>query len=244
MGVINKLQREIAIRQINDKIENNLEEAIVSFSFDDCPNPAFTIGASLLNKYGMKGTYYISLGLKDDKDNSKPYFDFAHLSKIVEEGGELGSHTYNHLHFYKDDVRKIRKDLYANDVKINELIPGYVFESFSYPYGEQSAKTKKIIREKFTSARGVKPGVNKDTIDLNNLLAVELTPELNIRKARAYVNEAIKNKGWLIFYTHDIGDNPSPYGCTDYYFEAVLRYVYSKKVKTMLVKDVVKLLTK
>jgi hypothetical protein len=27
-------------------------------------------------------------------------------------------------------------------------------------------------------------------------------------------DEAVATNGWLIFYTHDVADNPSPWGCT------------------------------
>ena len=32
------------------------------------------------------------------------------------------------------------------------------------------------------------------------------------------------SRGWLIFATHDVTDNPSPYGCTPTFFQGVVDY--------------------
>jgi hypothetical protein len=33
-----------------------------------------------------------------------------------------------------------------------------------------------------------------------------------------------RERGWVIFATHDVSSNPSPYGCTPEFFENVVRY--------------------
>ena len=58
-------------------------------------------------------------------------------------------------------------------------------------------------------------GVNHGTVDLQFLRAVPLI-DLHIDRdgiERAF-DEAQINNGWLIFYTHDVTDRPSPYGCS------------------------------
>jgi peptidoglycan/xylan/chitin deacetylase (PgdA/CDA1 family) len=213
----------------------DLAEPMISFSFDDVPNSAFITGKSILQKFGYQGTYYISMGLKANDNPNAPYFDTSHLKEIVSEGGELACHTYNHIHLYTSAKKQVRDDLDQNQRKLNELIPGYTFSNFSYPYGEQTLSSKLLIRSKFKSARSVKAGINQNPVDLNNLKAVQLEKSLPLEKAFEYIDRAIATNGWLIFYTHDIQEECSPWGCTPYYFEQVVRYCSAKnlKVKTI-----------
>jgi hypothetical protein len=38
------------------------------------------------------------------------------------------------------------------------------------------------------------------------------------------IDENCRKPGWLIFATHDVKSNPSEFGCTPKFFEAVVRY--------------------
>jgi len=42
---------------------------------------------------------------------------------------------------------------------------------------------------------------------------------------RQTVDGVCEDPGWIIFYVHDVRDNPSPGGCTPAYMEAVLKLV-------------------
>ena len=46
------------------------------------------------------------------------------------------------------------------------------------------------------------------------LLLVDDTPNLILKQIHRVFDEAVATNGWLIFYTHDVADTPSPWGCT------------------------------
>src|SRR5262249_23787409 len=67
--------------------------AIVSITiddgFDDSP-----LAAQLLDKYGMKGTFYIISGVLNDS----PYMSTSQVQAIRAAGHEIGGHTITHQH--------------------------------------------------------------------------------------------------------------------------------------------------
>ena len=40
-------------------------------------------------------------------------------------------------------------------------------------------------------------------------------------------------KGWLILATHDVCDNPSPYGCTAQFFETVVQHAVQSGARVL-----------
>ncbi len=241
MDLYFKIQRYLACLLVQQKKFLKLSEPVISFTFDDAPNSAFMNGAEILKKYGFRGTYFISLGLAEQNRPEGACFDIKHLTDVVEDGGELGCHTYNHIHFYKSRLSKIREDLKKNQDKINELIPGYRFTSFAYPYGEQTLESKKLVREIYDSARSINRGINYKCTDLNNLQAVQLDEHMDPQKVFDFIEQAIRTKGWLVFYTHDVQKNPSSWGCTPEYFEAIVKYCYNRNIKAFTIEKVIKM---
>jgi peptidoglycan/xylan/chitin deacetylase (PgdA/CDA1 family) len=239
MGLYHKLIRAVACMLIQDRKTMDLPEALVSFTFDDTPDSALLAGRAILKKYGYSGTYYVSMGLPSDQDSQKTYFNHALLPEVVREGGEIGCHTYDHIHLYVTPADELRKSLERNQEAIRKLIPGYTFRNFSYPYGEQSMSTKKVIRSVFKSARSVKTGLNTNPVDFNNLRVVPLERDMNLNAVLQYIDQAIAQKAWIILYSHDIQDDCSEWGCTPAVFEEVVRHCSEHKLKGLTMEQAV-----
>jgi hypothetical protein len=62
--------------------------------------------------------------------------------------------------------------------------------------------------------------------DLNLLKAYFLDKrnEINIDQVKRLIDLNTSCRGWLIFATHDVTDNPSPFGCTHKFFAEVVEY--------------------
>jgi hypothetical protein len=62
--------------------------------------------------------------------------------------------------------------------------------------------------------------------DLNLLKACFLDKRTNIHIGfiKKLIDYNADNCGWLIFASHDVVDNPSPYGCTPEFFREVVEY--------------------
>jgi hypothetical protein len=57
--------------------------------------------------------------------------------------------------------------------------------------------------------------VNAGVIDLAQLKAIALYHQSwDCAAIESAIQAAVRRRGWIIFYTHDLSDNPSPYGAT------------------------------
>lgn len=239
MSTYNKIKRAIYGKLIQKRADLKLSEPVVSFTFDDVPDSGFINGGGILGKYGYKGTFYISLGLLDRADG--PYFNQNLIAKTFSEGHEIGCHTFNHIRLFNASKNDVITDLSRNEDRIKDFLPGFKFTNFSYPYGEQSFHSRLILRGKYKSARGIKGGINSSHLDLLSLKAVALYENvLPIEKAFDRIDEAIRLKSWLIFYTHDVTDKHTIIGCTPDYFEKVVKYCSDKRVEVLTVDQVLK----
>jgi hypothetical protein len=86
--------------------------------------------------------------------------------------------------------------------------------SFAYPHGHASIAAKNLIGRRFPVARGIWFGVNKRRVDFAQLRAVSLEQSFEHRtEVMTALDDAMASNGWILFFTHDVSDNPSPYGC-------------------------------
>ena len=98
--------------------------------------------------------------------------------------------------------------------------------SFAYPYGSVSLIARHALKARFSSCRGTGEGLNNGTADLADLRVTALFGHLFDEAAiRQTIDEARARNGWVIFYTHDVTDQPSEWGCTPAQLETVAAYV-------------------
>ena len=97
---------------------------------------------------------------------------------------------------------------------------------------------KRQLGKTFRSSRGILPGVNVGTVDLQYLRATPLI-EVEIDREgvdRAFDEAAAKN-GWLIFYSHDVKSAPSPYGCSPSLLRHALDAASRRKFRSLSVAE-------
>jgi peptidoglycan/xylan/chitin deacetylase (PgdA/CDA1 family) len=197
-------------------------EPIVSFTFDDFPRTAYRVGGAILEEFGARGTYYAAASLMNSSSELGEHFSPTDLCSLLGKGHELANHTFSHL-----STRSVSTKEFAADTERGrhslEKLTGQSVSNFSYPFGHVTLRTKKALGRAVASARGIHPGINGPDIDLNLLLANRVYGDIDqAPKLRALIHENIHRRGWLIFYTHDIRPEPSPYGCTPALFESVV----------------------
>lgn len=187
---------------------------IVSFCFDDFPRTAYTTGGSLLKTFGGRGTYYVAISLMNTSNKLGELLRTEDLHSLVENGHELGNQTYSHVSCRNLPVLAFRQDVRKEQEAIREmgLVPS---ANFAYPYGEVTMAAKLAMGHEMASCRSIYRGVNGPLLDLNLLRANSLYGDTDrLPEVERLVSENEERKGWLIFYTHDVRENPSEFGCT------------------------------
>jgi peptidoglycan/xylan/chitin deacetylase (PgdA/CDA1 family) len=191
------------------------DEPMVSFTFDDVPSSAATIGAPMLEDFGGRGTFYISGGLVNQKSEHWDGLDAEGILALHRSGHEIACHTFSHRCAVELDEATMAAEIAQNRRYFRELDASIRLENFAYPYGLVSVSLKGQLKDAFRSARGILPGVNRGNIDLQLLRATPLiNRDIDDKGIDRVFDEALATGGWLIFYSHDVAATPSPYGCT------------------------------
>lgn len=221
-GLVSRVNRQWARFAGRDPMPLQLDHAIVSFTFDDFPKSAASHGASLLEKHGWTGTYYASAGYAGGITHHGDMFDPGDLSRLTSAGHEIACHTYEHLDCATASLREVMQSVERNARALAAMGVESELASFAYPYGEARPEVKRALGSRFASLRGVRPGINRGGADRHLLRAVPIDGgEAGIERAIEAAEALVQAPGWLVFYTHDIQDRPTEWGCTPEQFAAV-----------------------
>jgi peptidoglycan/xylan/chitin deacetylase (PgdA/CDA1 family) len=221
-------------------LDTRLAEPVVSFTFDDFPRSALHEGGRLLRERGWAGTYFAAGSFCGRTVDGLDYFDRDDLVQAAEEGHEIGCHTFGHLRLPGSRPEEIEADLKRNAQFVAEVLPDHRLSSFAYPFGDLHLGQKALIARRFPICRGIWPGINAGRMDFAQLKAVGLERRsLEGLDAEAWLDRVQAERGWLIFFTHDVSDDPSAYGCFRGAFEAVADAVARRGIRVLPVKNAV-----
>src|SRR3989338_7557628 len=123
-------------------------QIIVTTSWDDGHKLDLKL-AGLLNKYSIKGTFYIS----------KNYFEENRLTEAdilaISKNHEIGAHTINHPDLAKISANESKKEIIESKLWIESVIGGPV-KMFCYPFGNYNGEIAVMVKEVgFKGARTV-----------------------------------------------------------------------------------------
>lgn len=195
------------------------KNAAISLSFDDARSSQIDCGLPILDKYGVKATFYVLAAQPYDRVDER----LNSWRQAVANGHEIGNHTLMHpcsgnfawsrqnaLENYTLEIMSKEIDQ-ANDV-ITKLL-GVKPVTFAYPAGQKfvgRGKTLKsyvpLIAEKFVVGRGWHDeGSNDPTFcDLAQVMGIEID-NLDFDQIRPLLESAKSQGHWLIFCGHEVG---------------------------------------
>jgi peptidoglycan/xylan/chitin deacetylase (PgdA/CDA1 family) len=225
--------RSLPIKQVR----SHATAPMASITFDDFPRSAWTAGGPILARYGAKATYYAAGRFCGKSEEGIAYYEAADLADARRAGHEIGAHSFGHDIAPQVTTRALIADAERNAAFLAEHLAGERAASYAYPYGEASPRTKALMAERFATARGIAKGVNAGTIDLAELKAIPL----EARRWRpdeidAAIARAKASTGWIVFFTHDVSDEPSPFGATPQMLEWVLERLAAEAIEILPVK--------
>lgn len=112
----------------------------IALTFDDGPHPKYTSQIlEILRREGIKATFFV-IGENID------YYDEGVITEIIDDGHELGNHTFNHEHTKEMD----EEDFYRDVKACHELVKnkyGYEMKVFRPPEGYVDEKVMNIAKE-------------------------------------------------------------------------------------------------
>ncbi len=187
---------------------------IVSFTFDDAPETAFSRGAPRLEAVGARGTYYIAGGLLGRPRADGPLLSAEACGELAERGHELACHTFSHRKLAQYGRRALAEDLERSAAFLTECDGRMEARNFAVPYIMSWPPAQGELRRHFLTSRGGMPGINRGAVDPFNLVAHELRDGgPDVAAMAPVLDDLCAAPGWLILFTHDVAG--SEFGCTE-----------------------------
>lgn len=220
--LISKVRRRLTQHYAARPVSFEFEQPVLSITFDDFPATAADAGARVLERRGARGTYYAAAGMAGVDGPCGPGYNAVDIKRLVAAGHEIGCHTSSHADCARRDVFSTLEDLARNrDALANMGAPSP--RTHAYPYGETTNEMKDNLPPRFMSARGILPGLNAGPGDLAQLRAYPLFGDGGIERVVRALKAGAKRKAWVIGFTHDVSDTPSPWGTSAAELDLVLR---------------------
>lgn len=211
---------------------------LVSFTFDDVPDTAATNGAAVLDRHGVKGTFYIAPGILDEVDEHWRVLSAEQVAELHRRGHEIGCHTFSHVKVQSLSHIEAMAETKRTRETFTRICGKGEFRNFAYPFGVVSMPRKLQLQGDFDSCRGIYQEINARSVDLGLLRAFELYDRtLTPLGVERLLDETVRCNGWLVFYTHDVVDNPSWIGCTPKLLDHAVRAAKQRGIECVSIAE-------
>lgn len=212
-GLAAKISRRLTPYMARRMVKFELERPLVSFTFDDCPVSAITHGVKPLEALGWQSTVYVACGLLGTTNHHGLQISEGDVKALHASGHEIGGHTYSHTDAMLVDLPDFLSDIQKNQAVLAGMgLPAS--RTFAYPYGQTAPAVKLALARDFDGLRGITPGTHVSRADLNQIKSVPLFSGADIDAALDMIAALKETPAWITFFTHDISDTPSEWGCT------------------------------
>ncbi len=172
-----------------------------------------------------------------------PQYTVDDLHAVHSAGHEIGCHTYDHVAALRCSAERYAASTERNRQFLREHELNVLPTSFAYTYGQARLPHRRLLATRFAGCRSAVPGLNGPIVDRSLLRAVGLeqwrkrrhTPLARIEKL---IKRAARDRLWLIIFTHDVSEHPSPFGCTPAEFRKVLDLAQSAAIDVVPINQV------
>jgi len=192
------------------------KKTALSLTFDDARLSQVTRGTDLLDRYGVRVTFYVI------PDNVRQ--DLEGWKRAVASGHEIGNHSLNHpctgnFYWSRDNaledytLEKMRSELTEANKQIEALL-GVVPESFAYPCGEtfvgrglENRSYVPLVAELFSSGRSWLDETANDPqfCDLAYVRGLEMDGK-DFNDILPIIELAKENGQWVILAGHEMAE--------------------------------------
>ena len=214
---------------------------IASITFDDFPKSAWAEGGPVLARHGARATYYTAGSFCGRTLEGRTFFDAHDLNALKAAGHEIACHSFAHQPTPSLSSEALADDAARNAEFLKPFLDGARAESYAFPYGLASPRTKRYFADRFTNVRGVHPKLNSGRADLALLNAISMERRCwDAAAIRDAITRARHDCAWIIFYTHGVNDEPGEYDSTPAMLSEVLGRLAEARIEILPMREAVK----
>lgn len=208
---------------------NSFNRALVTLTFDDASQSQFLNGWPVMQKYGMKGTFYMTTGSLDGYWYMIP----DQIKQLYNGGNHIAAHTLTHANLTTVSSAQLAKELAEPQAYLQNLI-GAPVADFATPYGAFNTTVINAIKNYYRSHRGVDEGLNsKSNFNIFNLLVRNVYNTTTAANVTNWVNQAKQSNSWLILVYHEVKPNPDQYSVSPEGLDAQLKAIQDTGVSVV-----------
>lgn len=188
----------------------SLTKGYVSFTFDDGDKTLNSNVLPILSKYSLPGTSYVVTDYVGDDS----HLTWSQITTLQSKyGWEIGNHTKSHKSLIgltdqgvMDELQGAQTAFLAHNIKnVQALAP---------PFGDFDARTLALIkstgfltssRQAWTETDSFNTIANFNPWEIN---VVSLKSDVTVAQAKALIDQAVKDKKWLVLVLHQVITTP------------------------------------
>jgi len=196
--------------------------ALVSLTFDDGWKSVREQALTILERFDARSTEYI---LTSAVGTDPEYMTVADLRHLVDAGHQIGSHSVSHADLTTLRPRAVNREVKDSRefLRKNGFMPVLDWAS---PYGTSNTSTTAAVKKYYRSQRSVQAGFNsKDDFDVYALKVQNVLLSTTAAEVQGWVEQAARDKTWLILVYHEVGTNSHEYSTTPAQLESHLEII-------------------
>ncbi len=201
-------------------------QGMVSFNFDDGYRNVYDNALPVFQKYGVVASFFPVVQYILDQESYA--VTWQQLAECQQDGWEIGSHTMTHPDLTTLTDAQIDYEL-GQSQKILEQ-HGVNAKTLVFPYSQYNARVLDYTTRYYENSRA-DVGSNGFDCDRYHIVSQEVTNTTTPEQAIAWINEAVKNKKWLVLMMHQVVTGPPAdyeYNVTD--LEKIVAYVANNNI--------------
>lgn len=210
---------------------------LISVTWDDGMQSAFSLGKPIFDKYGWKYSFYPIAPLTQDGTNG--HMTIAQLDQLKLEGHEIGMHgQFGFTTLLATSEAELANDLYASrTMNINH---GYG-TIMAYPLGAFSPATIKEVSKQSSAGMNVNwMHNNPNALSKWNINRFSPSATTTLADITGRIDNAVANNDWLIINLHGIEATPTSVNVSPGLLESVLDYINGTTAKVLPVGNVLR----
>jgi peptidoglycan/xylan/chitin deacetylase (PgdA/CDA1 family) len=119
------------------------------------------VGASLVERAGGRGVYYIATSLLGRRTTHYPIVNRSEVRDLFVRGHEIGLHGHGHYAVGSLNNDGLRDDLERNRAELADIDIGIDARNFAYPFGLVAVERKRTLAGISSSSRSIAPRLQR-----------------------------------------------------------------------------------
>ncbi|MFQ5574340.1 MAG: polysaccharide deacetylase family protein [Terriglobia bacterium] len=205
----------------------------VTFNFDDAWSSAYSEAFPLLEDAGIKATLFpIVEVLRNPVDG---YMTLEQVRKVKDAGWEIGAHGMTHSDLTSAKEEELENELGGAKKYLEDQ--GFPAVSFAFPFGNYDAKTLTMAQDHYAFVRASVRGFNEFPLEFP-LKAQVITSETTFEEAASWINEAKRDRKWVIIQFHQVDNEGREFATTPAILSRIVDHVVASGLPAPIMSEV------